>query len=312
MNEPLISIITPSYNRVDMITDAIESVLTQGDPHVEHIIVDGASTDGTLEMLTCYPHLRVVSEPDKGMYDALNKGLRLARGEVIGLLNTDDRLAPGCLESVRTTFAAYPETLAVVGSVIYEQDGKIVRTCHAPDLDHFLTLTGRNETNFPNGWFLRRAVYERIGEFDSTYRFTADNELMIRLTLAGIRPVRLDVPVYIFKVHADSITLNPVDSRNYNRSQTLIMVYDELMRVPETYLLRRDMPLKLKRSLRWCIARNGYRLAATAVYHRHWGIASQAAKRSLRYQPLWPFFVLYYSGRRVMQYLFPAFFKPIR
>ena len=312
MNEPLISIITPSYNRAEMITDAIKSVLTQGDPHIEHIIVDGASTDGTLDILARYPHLRVVSEPDKGMYDALNKGLRLARGEVIGLLNTDDYLTPGCLVAVRAALAIHPEALALVGSVIYEQDGKIVRTCLAPDLDRFLTLAGRNETNFPNGWFLRRAIYERIGEFDPAYRFTADNELMIRLTLAGIRPLRLDVPVYIFKIHADSFTLNPVDSRDRDRGQTLMMVYDELMRVAETHLPHRDIPLELQCSLRWCIARNGYRLAVTAAYHRHWNIALQAAKRSLRYQPLWPFFVLYYAGRRVMQYLFPAFFKPIK
>jgi glycosyltransferase involved in cell wall biosynthesis len=311
MEMPLISIITPSYNRVGMITEAVESVLAQDDPNCEHLIVDGASADGTLDLLARYPHLRVVSEPDRGMYDAINKGLRLARGEIIGLLNTDDRLAPGCLAAVRAAFAAHPGALAAVGSLQYEQGGRLLRTRPAPDLDRFLTLAGRNAVNFPNGWFLRRAAYERVGEFDASYRITADNELMIRLALAGVRPLRLEVPVYIFKLHADSLTLNPVDSRDPGRGRTLMRLYDELMRVPETHLPRKDVPPELRRSLRWCVARNGYRLAATALYHRRWDVALQAARRSLRYQPLWPFFVFYYAGRRALQYLFPAVFKPV-
>ena len=79
MKEYTISIITPSFNRCGMITQAIESVLAQNYPHFEHIIVDGGSTDGTLDILSKYSHLKIISEPDKGMYDALNKGLNIAR-----------------------------------------------------------------------------------------------------------------------------------------------------------------------------------------------------------------------------------------
>lgn len=312
MTLPLISIITPSFNRADMITDAVESVRAQNDPACEHIIVDGGSTDGTLEVLKKYPHLRVISEPDEGMYDALNKGIHLARGEIVGWLNTDDRLAPGCLAAVRAAFDQSPDSLAVVGGLLYEQAGSLTRSRPAPDLAQYLALAGRFAVNFPNGWFLRRAVYDRVGRFDSSYRYTADNELMLRIVRAGILPARLDAPVYIFKVHADSVTLNPVDSREAARGQTLLKLYDELMRVSETHLPARDLPRELKRTLRWSLGRNGYRLAVTALYHRQWQLAGQAARRSLRYQPLWPLMVLYYGVRRILQQLFPAVFKPIQ
>ncbi len=84
-----------------MIGQAVGSVIKQNYFPVEHIIVDGGSTDGTLDLLAQFPHLKVVSGPDNGMYDALNKGLKLAHGEIIGFLNTDDLYAPGALEAGR-------------------------------------------------------------------------------------------------------------------------------------------------------------------------------------------------------------------
>ncbi|MBE3118097.1 MAG: glycosyltransferase [Candidatus Atribacteria bacterium] len=103
-NQLLISIITPSLNRADMIVTAIESVLAQNYPYFEHIIIDGGSTDGTLNVLGKYPHLRLISELDRGMYDAINKGLALASGEIIGFLNTDDLFADDIFAKVAKKF----------------------------------------------------------------------------------------------------------------------------------------------------------------------------------------------------------------
>jgi len=97
---PRISIVTPSYNQGGFIAETIESVLSQGYPDIEHIVVDGASTDQTLDVLSQYDHLRVVSEPDNGQAEAINKGFRMATGQILGFLNSDDTLLPNALERV--------------------------------------------------------------------------------------------------------------------------------------------------------------------------------------------------------------------
>jgi len=97
---PRISIVTPSYNQGRFLAETIESVLRQDYPNVEHIVVDGMSTDETPEILKRYPHLRVIREPDQGQADAINKGFRIATGEIYAFLNSDDLLLPGALKRV--------------------------------------------------------------------------------------------------------------------------------------------------------------------------------------------------------------------
>ena len=106
----LVSIITACFNSEDTIADAIASVASQTYPRVEHIIIDGGSTDGTLDIIDGYKDniARVVSEPDDGIYDALNKGIRLARGDVIGFLHSDDMYSDeGVVERVMNVFMKY-------------------------------------------------------------------------------------------------------------------------------------------------------------------------------------------------------------
>ena len=120
-----ISIITPSFNQGSFIETTILSVLEQGYPNFEHIIVDGGSTDDTLAMLARYPHLTVISEPDQGQAEAVNKGLRRASGEIIGWLNSDDTYYPGALAGAAETIDPAKGIYVAMGRCAYiDEAGK--------------------------------------------------------------------------------------------------------------------------------------------------------------------------------------------
>lgn len=180
-----ISIITASYNSAATIRDTLSCIATQDYPNVEHIIVDGLSKDNTLDIVRDFPHVaKLVSEADKGIYDAMNKGVQLAQGDIIGILNSDDFYThPQVLSKVAEAFIN-PSVQTVYGDLQYVhpvQSSKIVRTWKA----------GRYRKNsFYYGWmpphptfFVRREVYEQVGLFNLTLRSAADYELMLRILL---------------------------------------------------------------------------------------------------------------------------------
>ena len=115
---PRISIITPVLNRVGMIGEALASVQAQDYAEVEHIVIDGGSTDGTVELLRGTSGIRWRSEPDRGLYDAVNKGLRLAEGEIVGHLNSDDIYLPGAFAAAAAALAEAPDGDAACGGAV--------------------------------------------------------------------------------------------------------------------------------------------------------------------------------------------------
>lgn len=182
-----ISIITVCFNAVNTIADTLESVATQTQPDIEHIVVDGASKDGTLEVVKRYKHVfKVISEPDHGIYDAMNKGLRLASGEVIGLLNADDVYAD---ERVLERVAAI---MRRDGLDALFGDAEFVNADHS-DRPVRRYRSGRfRPERIAWGWmpahptlFLRRQAYEHFGLFRTDYQIAGDFELVARMFHGG-------------------------------------------------------------------------------------------------------------------------------
>jgi glycosyltransferase involved in cell wall biosynthesis len=304
MAAPFISIITPSFNRVGFIREAVESVLSQDYPEFEHIIADGASTDGTLELLRQYPHLRLLSEPDSGMYEAINRGLGLARGDIVGLLNTDDLYAPGAFAAVAAVFAGDPGTQAVVGGAqVLAGDSagtRIVKDVPPirPEEFWYRLIQGHPVTN---AWFLRREIFARVGLMDAGYQYAGDREFLIRAALAGVRPVALSATLYCYRQHAGSATISNEDSREAKRgSQRLAVLWEEI-RLQEGFLGQTRIADEPRRQLRAAHSSSCYRASMTAFYHRRFSLGLTAARQGLRYDPLWPLVFLRHLSHRILQ-----------
>jgi glycosyltransferase involved in cell wall biosynthesis len=212
----LISIITPCLNRAGFVAEAVESVRRQDYPYVEHIVMDGGSTDGTIEVLGNYPHLLVFSQPDAGIYDALNKGIRLARGEALGFLNTDDLYEPGIFGSVAKTFMDNPEIDALVGgaSIFYEKsNGERVTAAIFPRIAQNELLVGATQgAPIFNAWFFRKRLFDELGIFETPYRYVADRDFLIRMAFHARSYASLDRTFYHYRMHPGSYTLSGQDS----------------------------------------------------------------------------------------------------
>lgn len=186
-----ISVVMAVYNRRETVAQAVESVLSQTHTDVETILIDGASTDGTLEALQPYrQHLDVfVSERDDGIYDALNKGIERASGDVVGFLHADDLFAHrAVLARVAEAFAD-PQIEAVYGDLVYvrhDDVDRVVRYWRAGEFE--LGALRRGWMPPHPTFYVRRRVYQRLGLFDTRYHIAADYDLVLRfLGRGGIR-----------------------------------------------------------------------------------------------------------------------------
>lgn len=207
------SIVTPSYNRAAMLARALQSVERQEGVDLEHIVVDGGSSDGTLTLLGAYPTLRVISEPDEGIYDALNKGIALAEGDVVALLNSDDWLEPGALAAVAAAFRAEPAAQVVSGKARFLRDPGDGRRLdvrfHPLQEETAMTPLNLAYASKINARFFRRRVFEDFGPFDyHRYPLTADLDFLMRVAMAGLPDVRLDRYLYSYLAHAGSATIH--------------------------------------------------------------------------------------------------------
>lgn len=295
----LFSVITPSFNRVNLIKMAVESVLAQHYEPFEHIIMDGGSTDGTLQLLAAYPHLQVVSGPDRGLYDALNKGIALARGEIIAQLNTDDVFEPGIFAAVAGLFAQNPEVDAVCG-------GARVFQRHASGEQTIKEYDGISGDELPyratigvaifNAWFFRKTVFERIGCYSLEYPLVADRDFLIRCYLGKIRVIPFPAVVYHYLQHPGSLTIQ-------SQGSLQPPLQNDILKLAEEYMHSNSAdPVISKYCIEWHDL-TAIELIITLVRQGQLLHALKVAWSAARHHPQWPFIVIAQSPLRIGNFI---------
>lgn len=199
----------PVFNGERFLTETLASLNEQGE-NVRWWLQDGASQDGTLEIARRFarPGDRIVSEPDAGQADALNRACRQMGGDIIGFLNADDTLLPGTARTVLEYFAAHPEIDLVCGEIEWMDEHSQVTGKHAGRIDSLADVLDIYGVWWANRqWvqpevFFRRSLFEKAGGFDNGYRLVFDYEFWVRCFRAGARVAHLPVPFTRFRLHA--------------------------------------------------------------------------------------------------------------
>ncbi|MFT4049381.1 MAG: glycosyltransferase family 2 protein [Solirubrobacterales bacterium] len=224
---PSITIVTPTFNAAATIEETLASIASQDYPALEHVVVDGGSTDGTLEILEREAgdeRLRFISEPDDGLSDAFNKGVALATGDWIGWLNADDTYEPGALRAVGEAIAASPDAEWATGRCkIMGEDGaesrKAVTRYKNWLLDQYsLDLYLTNNFISSPSTFARRAVLDEIGALDTRFKYSADYDLWLRLARRG-DPLLVDADVARFRMGEGSLSITGFEEQFREHAQ---------------------------------------------------------------------------------------------
>jgi len=282
---PLISLLTGTRNRAVLVRAAIESARAQDFHRHEHIVVDAMSTDDTPSVLAAYPELQVIREPDAGFFDGLNKAVRIAQGDIIGLLNSDDLLPTGALAAVAHAFAD-PQVEVVTGVCNFfleESEGGQRVTEH---------MSGRAELELSlhnmlrgnpviNARFFRRSFVEKVGAFDQSFPIAGDREWLIRAALARPRQVVIDTLVYRYRQHEGSLTVHATD-------RNVALYRAEHVTIAEQQLQRRDLTVDDRKALRTFHGRESATLATLQLVRKDWPAAREWARRGCRVNGCWP------------------------
>ena len=206
-----LSVITPVYNGERFIESCLRSVVEQQCPDIEHLIIDGDSTDGTMSIVKEYadrhPHIRWVSEKDKGQSDAMNKGLRLARGSLLGFLNADDFYEPDALKAVLGLFKSLPEPSILIGNCnVIDDTGKLL-WLNRPDTKYYqlLQVWRYKMPNNPSSYFYHRRLHEIIGDFNVDDHYVMDYDFLLKAVRAS-KVVYVDQTFGNYRMYADNKT----------------------------------------------------------------------------------------------------------
>lgn len=189
---PKISVITVTYNSAQTVEKTIQSVINQQYLNLEYIIIDGGSTDETINIVKrYYPHVsKLISEQDRGIYDAMNKGIHIASGDILGIINSDDFYLEGAFEKVIYEAIKHPSSEVLYGNIIYNVPGRplcLLRSKYPLRKSDFCYMPLMHPAVF-----IRQSCYKKYGSFDMRYRLSADHDLMLRLLEAKVEFHYLD------------------------------------------------------------------------------------------------------------------------
>ena len=261
MTQPLVSIVTPSYNQAAFLEETMLSVLEQDYPRIEYVVVDDGSSDESVDVIRRFEDRLAwwTQQENAGQAAALNRGFAHTSGELLGFLNSDDTLLPGAVSAFVEAFGDDRELLLVYGDALTRQDGRVIGTLRARDWDpRTLVQTGANPVP-QQASLWRREAWELAGPFDEGSFFFFEYEFLVRLSVHG-RAKRLERPLATFRLHAASKTTEPSVAKA-----------EDAARVADTFFTGPAFPDELRRYAR--SGRASYHLRAALVYYQAAAIA---------------------------------------
>jgi glycosyltransferase involved in cell wall biosynthesis len=273
---PRVSIVTPSYNQGLYIEETIRSVLLQGYPHLEYLIMDGGSTDTSVQLIRKYEAWidDWVSEKDRGQSHAINKGWERARGQIITYLNSDDTLAPGAVRRVAEAFHAHPEAAVVYGDCnLTNGEGQLITTLRSQSYNRSNLLLA--DFIQQSSAFVRRSAVEQVGLLDEAFHMAMDYEYWVRLAIAGFHMHHLPAVLSMARLTADTKT-----------GGSAVRFCDDSLLILDRVYDQRSLPADVRRVKRAAYG-NVWRLGGVRYFDAgHRGRAIKAMLTALRWNPL--------------------------
>jgi glycosyltransferase involved in cell wall biosynthesis len=285
MTLPLISIVTPTLNQAGFIREAIDSVLAQEYPALEYLILDGGSTDGTLDILAAYTSnpssdqalFKWRSAPDRGQTDAINRGWKESKGEILAWLNSDDFYYPGALRAVGEFFRDHPDVDLVYGDGLYvDAQGQALRPYPTSEYNYQVLIRETHNYIPQPSTFIRKRAFEAIGALDESLHYVMDLDCWMRVGLHG-KGAYLPVRLAALRLHEGAKSVHRLGDFAH-----------EMVKVYQRFFLRTDLPENIRRYERQSMSRIYLRAADCTFWAGRLSESRQYAWKSIQLAPLRP------------------------